>query len=436
MTAQLSSSRNLGLEIREHRLELPWVPAHLADTAPLAPGETFELYAREIYRPDMASAPALLYLQGGPGFPAPRPMSAEAGLIGEALKSYRVILMDQRGTGRSTRIDSVTAESQRTAAHLAVLRQEYIVADAEALRTHLGIERWSLFGQSFGGFCITSYLAAFPESIEHCFITGGLPALNAGADDIYRATYQLLAQRHQEFYRRYPWVDERIRQVCHHLDNYPEYLPTGERLSSRRLRTVGISLGRGTGFHQLAYLFEAPFHRIGGQLRLRTDFLHALSGLLSFGAAPLYAAIHESIYGGIGGQESTRWAADRIREEIPGFAEAADPTSTEPFYLTGEHIYPWQFEEDPALVPFAAAAQELAEYRFSSSPYAGTHTPGPIGAAAIYLDDIFVPVEFSRATAAALGDIRPYITNIFQHDGIGHDGAGIFARLRGLVAEY
>ena len=39
---------------------------------------------------------------------------------------------------------------------------------------------------------------------------------------------------------------ERIEDIIHHLDNSEELLPTGERLSSRRFRTIGIELGRGS----------------------------------------------------------------------------------------------------------------------------------------------------------------------------------------------
>ena len=49
-----------------------------------------------------ANLPGLVFLQGGPGFQAGRPMSAESGWVKRALESHRVFLLDQRGTGRST----------------------------------------------------------------------------------------------------------------------------------------------------------------------------------------------------------------------------------------------------------------------------------------------------------------------------------------------
>lgn len=450
-TLQGMSTRHFGIDINEHRIEVPWDPfgeGATADNGPAAgasesdgpaAGKTFELFARELSAPGMAEAPALVYLQGGPGFPAPRPISA-SGVIGEALKHFRVILLDQRGTGRSGRID---AANPAPAEQLALLRQEYIVEDAEALRRHLGIERWSLYGQSFGGFCITSYLSRYPGSVDHAYLTGGLPVLDRGADDLYRMTFSKLKVRHDRFYREYPWAQDRIREICAHLDQSDERLPTGERLTSRRFRTIGIELGRGDGFHNLAYLLEEPFYvgragvnGFGQEKRLRTDFLADVGARVGFAAGPLYAAIHESIYGGIGGQSVTGWSAHRIREEIPGFEESADPAGADPFYLTGEHVFPWQFEEDPVLAPLKKAADELADCEWESSPYSPQKlADAPSSAAAVYLDDIFVPFEFSMDTAEAYGDLRTWVTNARQHDGIRHDGEGIFATLRGLVEE-
>ena len=125
-----------------------------------------------------------------------------------------------------------------------------------------------------------------------------------------------------------------------------------------------------------------------------------------------------------------------MREEIPGFEESLDPRTANKFYLTGEHIFPWQFDEDPALIPDKEAAMAVAAHEWQSSPYdAAALGDAPISAAEIYLDDIYVPFEESLKTAQTYGDLRFEVTNMFQHDGIGHDGEGIFARLRGLAED-
>lgn len=429
MTLKTASSRHFGLTIRDHQLERPW------DGGDESKG-TFSLFARELVPDGGEGFPVLVYFQGGPGFPAPRPVD-RGGLIGEALKRYRVILLDQRGTGRSSRIDGHGEDSLITGERLALLRQEHIVADAEALREALGIKKWSLYGQSFGGFCITSYLSLHPDSVDEAYLTGGLPSTDTDADEVYRATFAKLEARQERFFGEYPWASESIREIAHHLDNSVETLPTGERLSSRRFRTLGIELGRGNGFHTLAYLLEDPFRTVRGEKRLKTNFLASAGAALSFEQGPLYAAIHESIYGGVATSAPTNWSAHRIREEIEGFEEAADPRGRDKFYLTGEHIFPWQFDEDPALHAFKGAANELAQRPWEASPYDrdALATAPPI-AAAVYFDDIFVPLERSLSTARAYRDARLHVTNQFQHDGIRHDGAGIFELLREKLRDH
>ena len=50
-----------------------------------------------------------------------------------------------------------------------------------------------MLGQSFGGFCTITYLSQAPQGLREAFITGGLPGLHDAADDVYLATYPLVA---------------------------------------------------------------------------------------------------------------------------------------------------------------------------------------------------------------------------------------------------
>lgn len=421
----MNSYRRFGHTFIEHTLEVP-----LDYSRP--EGETITVYAREIQPDGGADLPMLVYLQGGPGFPAPRPTGID-GWMAPMLEKYRLLLLDQRGTGRSTRVD---ASSGWSADHLAQLRADNICRDAEAFRETLGLERWSLLGQSFGGFCITTYCSMFPDRIERAYLTGGLPAVGTPIDDIYRATYSALRRRHEQFYQQFPWAESRIREICHHLDQSEETLPTGERLSSRRFRTIGIELGRGSGFDALGYLLEEPFHTVRGEKRLRSDFLLDVGQRVSFAGGPLYATVHEAIYAGPG--EATRWSAHRIREEMAGFEEGADPNGAEPFYLTGEHIFPWQFDEDPALHGLKTQAQELAERTDFPSLYdiSALSAAPAVVAAAVYVDDVFVPFSYSMNTAAMYRDARTLVTNQYQHDGLRVDGAKIVRELDNMVSDH
>ncbi|HKI58176.1 MAG TPA: alpha/beta fold hydrolase, partial [Trueperaceae bacterium] len=140
-----------GIQAGDHHFRLP-----LDHSRP--DGPTIDVFARELVAPERAGQdlPVLLYLQGGPGGEAPRPTEA-GGWIGRALQEYRVLLLDQRGTGRSSPVTAQTLADlgapAEQAAYLAHFRADSIVSDAEAIRAELlGPERrWTILGQSFGG---------------------------------------------------------------------------------------------------------------------------------------------------------------------------------------------------------------------------------------------------------------------------------------------
>jgi proline iminopeptidase len=88
-----------------------------------------------------------LFLHGGPGAGA-----APAHRRFFDPRSYRIIIFDQRGCGRSTPHAELT---DNTTLHL--------LDDIEALRQHLGIERWLLFGGSWGSTLALAYGIRFPH---------------------------------------------------------------------------------------------------------------------------------------------------------------------------------------------------------------------------------------------------------------------------------
>ncbi len=416
-----------GHQVREHRLTVP-----LNHREPH--GEQIELFAREVTRPGGEKLPPLLFLQGGPGGAGPRPGDFATGWIGEALADYRVVLLDQRGTGQSSQ-DAVLPDSDRALAdHLSLFLQDQIIADAEALRAHLEVDRWVTLGQSYGGFLTLAYLSAHPEAIERSFITGGLPGLGS-IDEIYRLTYRATAARNRAYFRHYPQDEATLRAVAGHLEQVEECLPTGERLTPTRLRMLGMSLGTQTAYDLLHYLLEGPFVSRGGERRLTPSFLAGVGAQVSHAGRPLYAALQEAIYGPTS-PAGTRWAAERLAGEFAGFNLEADPLDqSEPWYLTGEHMFRAFFEEDPSLVPYLGAVDLLAEKTDWAQIYDQSvlsQIDVPI-AAAVYYDDMFVPRELSLETAALLG-ARTLVTNEFQHDGL--RAGDVFARLKTLMFDH
>jgi len=113
---------------------------------------------------------------------APRPTAHPSvpGWLERALKDFRVLMLDQRGTGRSTPVATLKAMSpEEQAGYLACFRADSIVKDAEFIRNELGVERWSVLGQSFGGFCVLHYMSVAPGGLSEAFLTGGLPPVGA-----------------------------------------------------------------------------------------------------------------------------------------------------------------------------------------------------------------------------------------------------------------
>src|SRR5919199_4556619 len=96
-TAMAPTYRPPGLVLTEHELEVP-----LDHGRPDGPRIT--VFAREVADPDGRDRPFLVFLQGGPGSEAPRPTRhpSSPGWLDRALTEFRVLMLDQRGTGRST----------------------------------------------------------------------------------------------------------------------------------------------------------------------------------------------------------------------------------------------------------------------------------------------------------------------------------------------
>ncbi|NEE18550.1 alpha/beta hydrolase, partial [Streptomyces sp. SID7499] len=158
-------------------------------------------------------------------------------------------------------------------------------------------------------------------------------------------------------YARYPQDVERARAIAAHLaEHRPE--SAGHRLTPEGFQSLGIMLGSGSGSHQLHYLLENAFVRTPGGTELSDAFQEAMRTSASFAGHPLYALLHEAIYGQ--GERPTAWAAERVREEFPQFDAATALAGDGPVLFTGETIHPWHFDVDPALRPLRETAELLA----------------------------------------------------------------------------
>ena len=378
-------------------------------------GPRITVFTREVAAPDGAARPYLLYLQGGPGMEATRPTGPPSGWMKRAIQDYRVLLLDQRGTGRSTpvgpEIPGRTPGAQ--AEYLTHFRADSIVDDAEHIRRELGIDHWSILGQSFGGFTSMTYLSFAPEGLREAIITGGLSPVGRPPDDVYGATSIRLIEKNQAYFARYPDDRARVREILARLEAEDVRLPSGDRLTTRRFRQLGMWLGDSAGFELLHHVIELPFGS--------SAFLYDAEAGVRWGRNPIYATLHESSYAD---GFPTRWSAARV---LPAEVE-------EQGYFTAEHVFPWMWEDYSRLRPHRPAAEILAEHPWPRL-YDGDrlrHNEVPV-VATIYVNDVYVERDYAMETAALIKGLRPWITNEYEHNGIRADGERVLDRLLALL---
>ena len=112
-----------------------------------------EMYFEECGNP---RGEPVVFLHGGPGAgsaPAHRRFFDPA--------HYRIIVYDQRGAGRSRPLGELRDNST-----------PHLVADLETLRTHLGVERWLVFGGSWGSTLGLAYAIAHPQRCSGLILRG------------------------------------------------------------------------------------------------------------------------------------------------------------------------------------------------------------------------------------------------------------------------
>ena len=422
----MPTTRIPGFVLTDHVVAVP------LDHAAPDDGRTIEVFAREVVAPgrERDDLPWLLFLQGGPGGKSPRPGDGEAdGWLRQATRTHRVLLLDQRGTGRSTPLTRLTVagwSDADIAAYLRLMRADSIVRDAEVLRERLaGGRRWETLGQSYGGWITMTYLSLAPEALDACYVTGGLPGLTSTADDVYARTYPRVAAKNAEFYDRHPGDAALVRRIANHLDAHVVELPDGDRLTTRRLRRLGSEFGMSYGFERVHWLLDEAFH--GHELS--DVFLQGVQTLTGHVDGPLFP-LQEFLYGQPG-SDASAWAAERAIAQHPEFDEHRDP-----LLFTGEMFYRWMFDEVRALRPFRGAADLLAAYDdwgplYDLDRLAANEVPV---VAAVYHDDMYVDAGLQLETAATVGNVRAWVTNEFEHDGLRADGERVLGRLMDMRA--
>ena len=106
---------------------------------------------------------------------------------------YRVVLFDQRGCGRST------PHASDPATDMAVNTTGHLLADMERLRVHLGIDRWLLFGGSWGSTLILAYAERHPERVSEIVIASVTTTRRSEIDWLYRGVGRFFPEEWERF---------------------------------------------------------------------------------------------------------------------------------------------------------------------------------------------------------------------------------------------
>lgn len=369
-------------------------------------------------------------------------------------RGYQVLCLDQRGTGLSTPVTASTlaqrGDAKVQAEYLKHFRADSIVRDCEAVRLALtaGLppekQRWSVMGQSYGGFCIVTYLSFAPQGLREAFVFGGLQPLVDDPDEVYRATFAKVIERNEAYYQKFPEDIKRIKRVTTFLQRSRETIgkdATGAgRLTARKFMQLGMAFGFHGGFdiiHDIVLRADNDLNFFG---HLTRPTISRIEDQLPFNDAVIYSILHESIYcqgyvakhptpdqdirklTTVTNRKASNWSASRTQAQHASlFTIPEQPTEDgPPLYFTGEMIFPWMFTDYSELIPLAEPAATLAETKDWPPLYDINQlqcNEVPVYAA-VYFDDMFVDFKLSMDTARGIRGCKTYVTNAMYHDAL------------------
>ncbi|WP_141819837.1 prolyl aminopeptidase [Ornithinimicrobium humiphilum] len=135
-------------------------PIEPYDTFHLPVGDGHEIYVEQSGNPE---GKPVVFLHGGPGSGT----SPNQRRVFDP-ERYRIVLLDQRMAGRSRPSAATTLDPGVWATNTTW----HLVADIEAVREHLGIDRWQVFGGSWGSCLALAYAETHPERVTELVLRG------------------------------------------------------------------------------------------------------------------------------------------------------------------------------------------------------------------------------------------------------------------------
>jgi len=129
---------------------------------------------------------------------------------------YRVVLFDQRGCGRSlpNASNDLAALDNNTTAHL--------IADMENLRAHLGIDRWLLFGASWGSTLGLSYAVEYPERVSEMVLWAVVTTRRKDVDWLTHVMGEIYPEEFDQLVAILPAGTQNVPGALHSLLRSPD----------------------------------------------------------------------------------------------------------------------------------------------------------------------------------------------------------------------
>lgn len=357
-------------------------------------GETIEIVGRMVLGSlegdsgrgsrDWADRTVLLYLCGGPGADNP-PCRIPAMNDWFLKKGYCIFYICYRGCGDSSPVRSGSLlarnghDDATMAEYISHFTQDNIVRDLEAIRKRLCLVaskdiKWTILGQSYGGYISLSYLSMHPDGLKEVFITGGLPPCGMDLDDYFGIEYQDIVVKNKAWLATYPDADDLVRNVLRLIAEIgPKKIKMTGRgyMSGQKLLTLGRQFGSKVGFPEVYDLLQKIKQDLITTRSLGPETIAEFESILHIDERPLYPLLLEQTWCSGG---PANWAAERVAREIPGFeylraderGEYPDPASTTtndgPIYFTANTYCRFHYDTHEELMDLKGAAEILAQH--------------------------------------------------------------------------
>ncbi|TFK55240.1 hypothetical protein OE88DRAFT_1019349 [Heliocybe sulcata] len=232
-------------------------------------------------------------------------------------RGYQVLFLDQRGTGLSTPLNSLSFEKatlqglpldtpEMQAEYATFFRADNIVRDAEEIRKFLlqggrtqDDKKWTICGNAYSGFLCAVYLSLFPSGVKRAYVTAGIPPLMSDPFEVFKYVFEKAKERNALYYEMFPGDIYRVREIMSHITKGGRRgipMKGGGFLSAERFQCLHIGLGilGGTdGMHHL-FLRGANDLKIYGELSYK--FMEQLRAYQGFDKNIIHSILQETVY--------------------------------------------------------------------------------------------------------------------------------------------